>query len=1033
MQRDDTNQIIENQCREMYMEKIKVMNMISNRIEQKGKIMELVQKSEIYLEDLKFYFPNFLLYLWEKPKIMAFLLEKAEISDIKNYLAPFIVNNFYENILSPNFIEENLIYVLTLLLEEEINNLSSPSENINFLDDTRCGYLLEELRKKKDIQTFFKNVILDSIENLETNYSNMKLNFTPEDMNKSYMDSIKNKGSKYRIKTEDIYLNQSEGDAEIEGINYRDRKAIQSEQIHFNMKYIPTLEKESVNKFIQEYEVETNESMFDLYSSQLNNLSQDQYLYSNQYLLINMNKFKISDKLLYIYQNNFMRVINFLDLIFEKIIKNFHLLPYSIKCFCKIISLLISKKFPNISKSEKIIFVSKFFFGRLLIPILRNPGIEAFIDNIIIGENTLNNLNVICNIINKFISGKFYSADNPVTLGYTPFNWYFIEKSCQIYKIFDHATRVRLPTFIEKFINNKLPKDFEYDYFKQNQDEVINHRSICFNINEVNALIEILDKYKSQVFVTPDSEIAKKTLEKLTSKNSKRVIKNIMDKENDIITKSKSESDKHIHKNEPPTNQDNRKKIYYFLFTSLLKNDDYNKLFEIKQPTKSYSIKEIKDLSTEENITKNNIIKVKNFICSLLYNFDKLVKTNFEPGTIESTEKILEELNILMQSSYFVIDGSIPFDWYINSIFEYLKKIPKELTDNDCEKLYEEIEKEVNASIAQLDFIKLSVILEKIDFAERGKIFYQENQKLLTDIKLNEEVKQIIHNEFIPVKIKFNLKEGEKGVFKIESASFKEKDKDNIDKINSFEKSKKVTLAMTIEQFTKKFPNLLVYQEYQDMDIFNMQSQLNFPENIGAYFNIVFSHLEKNENLKKYHKLDKIKENIFDYVMVKLYDKIFPIEPNTQDNKIFRQTIKLSWTKPKHFLGNKKQYVFGSFINDIKKFFKQLTTEKSPRKKLLNMDEISNDVSFFYSFNGADEVGLDDEISILSYAMIKVQPSILDSNVKFMKLYCKIGDFMSEGNKLEQLAAVIDFITNIKYNNLSGVLPEEFIENCGKN
>ena len=347
--------------------------------------------------------------------------------------------------------------------------------------------------------------------------------------------------------------------------------------------------------------------------------------------------------------------------------------------------------------------------------------------------------------------------------------------------------------------------------------------------------------------------------------------------------------------------------------------------------------------------------------------------------------------------------------------------------------MYEEIEKEVNASIAQLDFIKLSVILEKIDFAERGKIFYQENQKLLTDIKLNEEVKQIIHNEFIPVKIKFNLKEGEKGVFKIESASFKEKDKDNIDKINSFEKSKKVTLAMTIEQFTKKFPNLLVYQEYQDMDIFNMQSQLNFPENIGGYFNIVFNHLEKNENLKKYHKLDKIKENIFDYVMVKLYDKIFPIEPNTQDNKIFRQTIKLSWTKPKHFLGNKKQYVFGSFINDIKKFFKQLTTEKSPRKKLLNMDEISNDVSFFYSFNGADEVGLDDEISILSYAMIKVQPSILDSNVKFMKLYCKIGDFMSEGNKLEQLAAVIDFITNIKYNNLSGVSPEEFIENCGKN
>ena len=61
---------------------------------------------------------------------------------------------------------------------------------------------------------------------------------------------------------------------------------------------------------------------------------------------------------------------------------------------------------------------------------------------------------------------------------------------------------------------------------------------------------------------------------------------------------------------------------------------------------------------------------------TIIYNryFDKLIKTNFEPGTIENTEKILEELNILMQSSYFVMDGSIPFDWYINSIFEYLKK-----------------------------------------------------------------------------------------------------------------------------------------------------------------------------------------------------------------------------------------------------------------------------------------------------------------------------------------------------------------------
>ena len=208
---------------------------------------------------------------------------------------------------------------------------------------------------------------------------------------------------------------------------------------------------------------------------------------------------------------------------------------------------------------------------------------------------------------------------------------------------------------------------------------------------------------------------------------------------------------------------------------------------------------------------------------------------------------------------------------------------------------------------------------------------------------------------------------------------------------------------------------------------------MNFPDVFGKYFNIVFKHLESNQYLnKKFQNLDKIKENIFDYVMGKLYDKIFPIEPNKEDIQIYWQTVKLSWIKPNHFLGNKKQYVFGSFLNDIKRFFKQLVLEKSPRKKLLNMDEISNDVSFFYTFNGNNEIGLDDEISLLSYAMIKIQPSILDSNFEFMNLYCKVGGIITEGNKLEQLKAVIEFIKNIQYFNLNGVTQEEFKEECIK-
>ena len=679
---------------------------------------------------------------------MALILQNADIKDVKNYLADFIVNNFYENILSPNFIEENLIYVLTILLNEEINSLLYVEQHVNFLDDTCCGCLLEELRKKKDIQLFFKNIINESIENLEKNFSNCKFNFNIETVYSNYLEESSNKNK---------ILKSNFEEKEIEKINEKNTKQIKFEKRKFYSKYMSFLNKESLEQSVINNKLDIKKSLYELYFSQINNVSEsNKFLYSNKQLILEINKYKNSEILLYLYHKIFTGVTHFINSILDKIIENFNLIPYSIKCFCKIISMIVEIKFPNITKSEKIIFLAKFFFGRLLIPILKNPGIEAFINSLIISENTLNNLHVICDIIKKFVAGELYTGDNRE---YTPFNWYFIEQSEKIYKKFEYATNISLPKFIEDYINNKLPSDFKYNYFQQNKDELINFRSICFNIHEVLALINTIDKCRSEIFEYPETDVLKKVIEKLKSKNSKNIIDNILKKEKITELKSKQaiienwDSDDievlldditalNQNKNELRPKQ----KIYYFLLTSLLASDSYNKLFEISQPTKSFSIKEIKDdLNNDENIVKNNIIKVKNFICYLLYNYDKLVEKNFNPDKIENTEKILDELNTLMKSSYFLIDGTIPFDWYINSIYEYLKKIPENLTKYDCEELYNEIEQEINNSLKQLDFIKLSYILEKLEFAERGKIFYKENQKLLMEIKLKEDVKQIIY------------------------------------------------------------------------------------------------------------------------------------------------------------------------------------------------------------------------------------------------------------------------------------------------
>ena len=150
--------------------------------------------------------------------------------------------------------------------------------------------------------------------------------------------------------------------------------------------------------------------------------------------------------------------------------------------------------------------------------------------------------------------------------------------------------------------------------------------------------------------------------------------------------------------------------------------------------------------------------------------------------------------------------------------------------------------------------------------------------------------------------------------------------------------------------------------------------------------------------------------------MSKIYDKIFPIEVNQIDSKLYNNSITLSWVKTCHFLGNKKQYVLGSFINDINKYSKLLLSEKSTRKKLINLDKIKNNISFFYKFNDKKNIGVDDIIPVLTFAIIKTHPFFL-------------GNFFKEGNKFEQFEAAIDLIVNIKYSDLKGVNKEEFLEN----
>ena len=313
---------------------------------------------------------------------------------------------------------------------------------------------------------------------------------------------------------------------------------------------------------------------------------------------------------------------------------------------------------------------------------------------------------------------------------------------------------------------------------------------------------------------------------------------------------------------------------------------------------------------------------------------------------------------------------------------------------------------------------------------------------------MNEEAKQIIDSEFIPVEIKFNLDEDELegikdfedekknkdknpkiGNFEINHSNFKEKERDK-KKIKDYEINQKVRLCLTIEELAKKFPNIVRYQDYQD-NVLLIQELLDFPKKLNKYFEIVKNILEK----KKFKNEDnaKINEKIYDYVMSKIYDKIFPSESYENDMKIFQSAVRLSWTEPKHFIKSKRELVFGTFLKDVSKLFKLMDSEKSPRKKFLNLKEIYNSVGFLLKFNGVGaEAGVDDQLPILCYSIVKSQDLRLYSNAKFMKLFVGEKKNKLEGSQIVQLFTACKFIGDLKYQDLIDVSYDEFNTKCDK-
>ena len=985
--------------------------------------------------------------LWNYPEAIAYILLSADEPEVSKNLSEFFAHNFYNNFLSDNYLQNNLLYIITIMLKKEIDGIKNINEVDKFLNNSNVSFLLEEMVNFPDIQFYFRKIILQMLEKLENNYSWKKMEFNMKQISENIKLFIKSEekksNKKHKMTNEDLCIKYISKNLSEPNINTNmDIESDEDENEKNKGKYMlepsflentVNLRKYELDGLIKNTEKDEKQDLNLFYHYLSNNLDKEkcQDLYSNKILeQFTLDKEIDFNYLLYIYQYDFKNVITLLDIFLEDLFNNSSEIPDSIKYICKIISTLLKNKYKDIPKHIENAFISKFFVDKLLIPVLRSPNYNALISNFIISGYTSDNMNFIIHILKKMFSCHLFQINLSLPNGeseknFTLFNRYILNNIEKIFFFHENVISISLPSFIDKYINNQLSADYMYDYFDENPEEIYANISICFTLTNLFNIINTFKKNENEFFSIENNKNNKfkKTYNKLKYEDKMKEIEDLdktMIKNNKkfLLIKKKTKNEK--------TNPEIIQNEHFYIINESLIDNNYENIFKIDNKTNGYHI-DIKKLEKERELEEKekNLIKVKNYLLNVLRNYKILNKSSFK-----STEDIYNIL-LQMKNKKNINKDKVLSNWSINSILELIQNIPEEYRVNDYEKCFEELIKELEKSLEQYDLEKLFLFKKSIGPIKKMEEEYSKYLNIVENINNNIKIKKFAEEYFLPVEFTFNYEDEDKK-FKIKKLSIKEKSLNDKDIIEN--KNKKFVIR-NISSFSKCFPDLNKYQELIGENPFQIINELLINKKLFEYFDVI-----KNEFIHEYNITEKEYEDIYDlkmknYIMNKIYKKVYPKEFDNEDYKFLEKTMHLSWVEPNMIIkGNVSLEILDNLLPDIILEFKKLNKAYSPFEKFLCIKKIFDLIIVIIKFNDGiegdeKEIGADDITPYLNFVLIRVCPVNILSDIKFIRLFMKNeGEIAYYLLNIEMMCKTILESTYKDYN----LSESEFIQKCNE-
>ena len=1040
-------------CREIYRRKIEIqlMSERNRRLIRDGiKLADFPHSDEIEISDgvsglPTDAIPTFLFMFRENNHLMLKLIDKLDKKKIK-ILVPFLCHFFYENFYTENMEQDEIIYLVYLLLEKEIDELIIPCEE-NFIDDSFLSEFLKEMGSRYEIKNYIDIILNDLICILEETH----ITFYSLDLNNDYIYSNAvggksvSSGLKHSVKLDynitfmenskvkKTFLKKS---SVTYGVKSNNSSIIdflpEDSKFEITQKYLTELYFKEKNECVKQFLFKHLKKIRTAKNPVLFDCSQ-----FNEYLK------KKSEKIPQLsainYKTGFQIITEFITKLLNKL-ENDTIIPYSIKVICQFINILIRKKFKTISRYEQNNFISRFLFDKLIFPVLINPERSDIGKDRLISLATRKNLFNIYLVLKNLVKGELFDSDKHIN--FVVFNKFILENYHKINSIIEKITDVKMPDKL-RALSNKFysKKDFildnstrskseiNYEYFEQNKSDFMQHKSICFTINELNMFYEIVEDNKD-LFCKGNPEF-EKTFETLSN----------------FISMIKGKPNQ------------------FFVIISDLYNQEAQELLFHKEESKPLG-----HGKTREEIIQNLHYCISHLISNLdiLPHWDWVNDENYK--TMDTFVYINKYLNSY-EGIYNFYPGSVPLNWYSLYIINNLNVLKKDDSDNDYQPLYNTIESQITKQHKKLsrlnEFLTVNMTTKFLLIDNKIKIF-EEEYKNVKNTYINIKLLQIMESKELPFYLA-NVDELKKNGVQIDAMdnitgynNFILQKQENIKKDKTNKKNPneipKDFLCLNINHFISQF---LRYHKFIYEDISKLSLYDNKPKNNKNLITPEF--LAANPETKAKEILDKYLEAVYNFFiesqtlqaninLINEDENCINLEGNDNNNQIEEENTKspeeigkksilnyilktlyvtmlikdIAFKEDMEFNKKCKEFeniitledlkipeeiydpsIFDKIVSHIKMMDNARTPEEMLKEFELAVQLIN---SLFIFMMDKKETGSDNLTPVIIYVIIKAKPARLNFNIKFIKYF-----FDEKDKKGKNEYYIIQAITSIDY------------------